>query len=238
MIIIPDIHGRVFWKKPVEGNLGKEHIIFLGDYVDPYEYEGFTPSEALRSFETIVEIKRSHPEDVTLLLGNHDLHYVDGNIMGARYDFLRGASLKRLILNDDSMFQMAYETTAGGKKILFTHAGVLWGWVEMHADLFDTNKPDEVGNILNALWSKAKTRPFLTMALADVSKERWGNSAYGSPIWSDVADIGDSTYELPGIYQIFGHSQQEFGPVITEYFACLDCRRAFRLADDGKIVDA
>ena len=56
-------------------------------------------------------------------------------------------------------------------------------------------------------------------------------------IWSDVDDMRTDAPELPGYYQIFGHSQQGSEPVITEYFACLDIRRAFRLTVCGKIVD-
>lgn len=45
MIIIPDIHGQDFWKKPLQEHLGKEHILFLGDYLDPYEDKTLFPFE-------------------------------------------------------------------------------------------------------------------------------------------------------------------------------------------------
>ena len=35
MIIIPDVHGRKFWRNAVKG-FETEKIVFLGDYVDPY----------------------------------------------------------------------------------------------------------------------------------------------------------------------------------------------------------
>ena len=43
---------------------------------------------------------------------------------------------------------------------------------------------------------------------------------------------------LPNVYQIFGHTQQEAGPVITEQYACLDCRRAFLLTNKGHLIEA
>ena len=46
MIIIADVHGRDFWKAPVYEYQGKEHIIFLGDYLDPYDYESI-PQEVV-----------------------------------------------------------------------------------------------------------------------------------------------------------------------------------------------
>lgn len=42
MIIIPDIHGRDFWEKPVRENLWKEHIIILV-YWRNYEKVGHNP---------------------------------------------------------------------------------------------------------------------------------------------------------------------------------------------------
>jgi hypothetical protein len=39
--------------------------------------------------------------------------------------------------------------------------------------------------------------------------------------------------KLPWDYQVFGHSQQEKEPIITKEFACLDCRKAFILTDEG-----
>ena len=46
ILIIPDVHGRLFWKKAVETG-DYEKVVFLGDYVDPYELEGITDEEAL-----------------------------------------------------------------------------------------------------------------------------------------------------------------------------------------------
>ena len=36
-------------------------------------------------------------------------------------------------------------------------------------------------------------------------------------------------------YQIFGHTQQIKDPIITDKWACLDCRQAFVLNDEGMI---
>jgi len=43
---------------------------------------------------------------------------------------------------------------------------------------------------------------------------------------------------LPNVYQVFGHTQQESEPVITDHYACLDCRRAFLLTSEGNIINA
>ena len=41
ILIIPDVHGRDFWKEPVTRTLQETdaRICFLGDYHDPYPQE-------------------------------------------------------------------------------------------------------------------------------------------------------------------------------------------------------
>ena len=75
MIIIPDVHGRTFWKEAVKGRENEE-IVFLGDYIDPYGYEGITPEEGIIALEDIIKFKQDHPNNVHLLLGNHDAGYI------------------------------------------------------------------------------------------------------------------------------------------------------------------
>ena len=72
MLILPDIHARPFWK-----DAGERHsddvskIVFLGDYLDPYPWEGFTRKDAIRNFQEIIDFKTENKDKVILLLGNH-----------------------------------------------------------------------------------------------------------------------------------------------------------------------
>ena len=76
ILVIPDIHGRTFWKEAVD-----EHpslpVVFLGDYLDPYARENITPEEALANFKDIIAFKKANMDRVTLLIGNHEIHYLD-----------------------------------------------------------------------------------------------------------------------------------------------------------------
>ena len=68
-------------------------------------------------------------------------------------------------------------------------------------------------------------------------KDSWlglGNHPSGSMVWADVEEMLVSD-PLPDTYQIVGHSMQYDGPIITDKFACLDCRAAFILNNKGKI---
>ena len=71
-IVIGDIHGKDDWKKIL-----REHewdkIVFLGDYFDSFTHSG---KQQIDNFNEILAVKRANPNDITLLIGNHDLHYV------------------------------------------------------------------------------------------------------------------------------------------------------------------
>lgn len=128
VLIIPDVHGRPFWRKAKEKINSVDKVVFLGDYLDPYGYEGITRENAIEEFKEIIQFKVDNPDKVILLLGNHDCAYC--------YDF-------------------------------------------------DVREGDR-----------------------------------------------ESTY-----YQIFGHTQLESEPIITDKFACLDVRRPFILDTETKKIE-
>ena len=45
ILIIPDVHGRRFWRDAIESD-DYDKVIFLGDYLDPYPDEGIGPFTA------------------------------------------------------------------------------------------------------------------------------------------------------------------------------------------------
>ena len=82
-----------------------------------------------------------------------------------------------------------------------------------------------------------------------ISYMRGGRFAYGSPVWAHWNEIDNYDYEYDVYYQIFGHSQQfsremideinTIGytdkiaePIITDWFACLDCKQLFIIKDN------
>lgn len=227
MIIIPDIHGRDFWRLAAAGH-ESEPIIFLGDYVDPYpDEEGVAPWHGMAALIEVINFKRLHPHNVVLLLGNHDLSYISGHQYRCRHDDENHFIIRSALLQNLSLFKIAHEAEVGGRRYLFSHAGILPAWLK-EAERFIGPVP--LGEEAQAL-NRAFAEGLLYEPLGMVGQSRGGGCAAGSMVWTDVDDHCRllASEHLPGAYQVFGHTQQCCGPFVTPHFACLDCRQAFRL---------
>ena len=51
ILVIPDLHGRTFWKEPIAHKEDFDHIVFLGDYFDPYHWESINQQDAIENFK-------------------------------------------------------------------------------------------------------------------------------------------------------------------------------------------
>lgn len=146
IIVIPDIHGRKFWENAVKKH--RNHpVVFLGDYVDPYRDEGITDDDALANFKEIIAYAKGH-NNVTLLLGNHDIHYLLLGIEFSRYSRQFCREIRRVVEENFSLFTLAHYIRNNDKDILFSHAGILPSWLEREGLL--TQGAKEICNHLNA----------------------------------------------------------------------------------------
>jgi hypothetical protein len=58
ILIIPDVHGRTFWKDAVDKHLEEcDKVIFLGDYLDEYPEENITRKQSKENFKEIINPK-------------------------------------------------------------------------------------------------------------------------------------------------------------------------------------
>ena len=235
LLVIPDIHCRTFWKEAVEKYKDEvDRIIFLGDYLDPYPWEcatdGITRKSGIKNFEEIIEFKSQNKDKVILLLGNHDLAYWNKRFNPKiRFDSSHAYHITQDFLSHKSLFQLAHEETINDKRYLFTHAGVMMPWYEHYKDL--------IGELTADNLNKLKDFGGGIEALSQLSRFRGGWEWIGSIVWSDIDERKIANGDFDGIYQVFGHSQQEKHPVITPTWACLDCRKAFILDDSGGFTE-
>ena len=237
ILIIPDIHGRVFWKEALD-NYPKDkyptlNIVFLGDYVDPYEHEGISRQDAIDNFQEIIDVAKNDSR-IHLLIGNHDMHYWYDARFKSRVDNKNYNKIKDMFLQNFTLFNVAYEEIVNNEKYLFTHAGVSSFWLK-HLQFIgkisvENNKKfriDQFGNKVKQL--SDEQLPFAQMLetmtpdadklnkmklnfqgqanLWMASYARGGDNQNGSCIWEDLSEWGYKGMEISGLWQIFGHSR-------------------------------
>ena len=240
ILIIPDVHGRDFWKDSVIKTLTNTsaNIVFLGDYTDPYSSEwGFNfdyLQHTIDNFKEISEMKKQNSDRITLLLGNHDCGYAIGDdVCSSRIDKIHQSELKELFRENRELFQIAEECDIAGKHFIFSHAGILKGWVRSvwgeEAESPDFKVVDSLNNAwLVDDWSILKY-------LGDYDTYRgWDGLQYGSPVWSDIRSWIRVTPEETYGFNIVGHTQLE-RQVVLDQIADLDCRKAFYIDDQGSL---
>lgn len=229
IIIIPDIHGREFWRKAVNELPEDSLVVFLGDYLDPYENEWIYWTDAFKGLLDVIEFKKTHFEQVTLLFGNHDLHYLFPELKGTRYNEYKEDVIRATFEENLDCFQMAVEHVVGAKRYLFSHAGVHPEWVRKHSDLFGS-----VDKITAETFNRLMFTDEFVAALCDVSALRGGWSRVGSMIWADMDEFVGTKVNESEMYQICGHTKCSNGqPKVFGNVIFVDCQKAFLLSENG-----
>lgn len=217
ILIVPDVHGRTFWREAVIRINEVDKVVFLGDYLDPYPWEDISRRDAIEEFEKIIEFKREHPDKVVLLLGNHDCAYCFNFGSASRYDYENEFEIEDLFGSNINLFRLYHKEG----RYLFSHAGITNDWLKTYLPEYDIER-------FTTLTTK-ELIPFLWK----ISFFRGGNDNTGSIIWSDVREEDRE----PTFYQIFGHTQLERDPIIKDTYACLDVRMCFSLdTESGQIL--
>lgn len=223
-VVIPDVHGRRFWRSAVQGHQ-EDKIIFLGDYVDPYDGEGITAGEAFEELQDIIAFKKDHRDNVDLLLGNHDMGYLDREICRSRMDYSRERLIGDLLRENLDLFDIVHVEVSENGSVLFSHAGIADSWVENTRWLLGSKPFNPI--ILNEMLHDESRRRNLFRALSWVSRYRGGEDSVGSPVWADAREFSAGEKFLEGYLHVFGHTLHGGGPIVVrERGLCLDCARA------------
>ena len=135
IIVVPDVHGRTFWKEPVMKYLDEvDSIVFLGDYLDPYPNEGLDTYQGLsRNMMEIIKLKKSNDDKVILLKGNHDQHYSSKRFRdlagGTRMDEQNWDKYHKVFKRFKNLFKIAHIVKINGVPYVFSHAGMTLYWL-------------------------------------------------------------------------------------------------------------
>jgi hypothetical protein len=218
ILIVPDIHGRDFWKPALEYT---GEVIFIGDYVDHYPQEDFSEENAYEGLQRIVAFKKEFPERVTLLVGNHEFHYYDMKFQASRFDGKYYEKYHEILTGDTSgLFQMCKQVG----KYLFIHAGITKGWYDLHHEEL-LEQGDTLEAQVNGLF---RNKP---SSFYECSGYRGGWDDFSSPIWADVNELWEeSEHFASDIIQIIGHTQiLKDEPIIKENVWLVDNKQLYLL---------
>ena len=191
---IGDIHGRDTWKEMVKNNK-VEKWIFLGDYCDSFDK---SDEDIKSNLISIINFKKNNIDDVVLLLGNHDVMYVNhpnyiDKYRCSGYRTQMHFDLYDIFYQNKNMFQYAYSY----KDHLWTHAGVQHDWF-VNKFKGDLNK-----DIADQLNNPISREQFATMF--DVGHARGGRNNCGGPLWCDFNELKKP---LKNVNQIVGHTHR------------------------------
>ena len=231
VLVIPDVHGRTFWKDAVEKHYDEvDKVIFLGDFHDPYEFEGITKKMSMDNFHEVIDWIKEHKEKTIMLIGNHDCQYIFPTFdTRSRLDKKNMRDIYNMFNRLYGTWKLAYECQIGDKPYMFSHAGLTKSWCHLERDIIGELTVENLNKLVETHRGIA--------ALTDLSKYRsfFGGDKTGSIVWSDYREREEDEKENFGEwYQVFGHTrQEEEEPVITDKWACLDCRLAFIIDEEG-----
>ena len=209
LVAIGDIHGRDVWKKIVEVNKDADRIIFIGDYFDAPSYRrklGSNGEEELKNFSEIFQFKLDNPEQVVLLLGNHDYHYLPGVQDGCVgfQDSMREHFQQALSYAiEDQAVQWIHEED----EFLFSHAGVTKTW-------FELSKVGSVAEIndLGIRYFDFNPGPLMN---------GYGDEICQTPIWVRPPSLRQD--KLDGYIHVVGHTPQPDGIQMDDGICFIDC---------------
>jgi 3',5'-cyclic AMP phosphodiesterase CpdA len=220
VIFIGDIHGSNEWEFLLNKVNEFDHIVFVGDYVDDFVASN---DAIMRNLQNIIELKKTNPDKVHLLLGNHEYAYVFDKFNTAGYRAELGVFIKSVLSENWHLFDVAWGMTSNERfdahgnsvYLLATHAGLTstyyYSWLKKEfasegsflARFIDPEEmvKSNVHNILNVLKDKIGM-------LWVIEKTRKGINKTGSPIWVDRSVLKSDP--LPGISQVVGHTHIDY----------------------------
>jgi len=176
-IFVGDTHGQVEIAEHVLKNYPEYHKVFIGDYVDSFDR---SVEDQLNLVGILLDAVEQR-EDITCLLGNHELSYLKSGMRCSGFSPVTSTHLIHLKTDMLKYFKTHMYIT---DDILCTHAGGT-------AHVFDSK--EELKECLQA------DDP----CLYDIGRFRGGSARYGGVFW---CDFWSEYTPVGGLTQIVGHS--------------------------------
>jgi hypothetical protein len=178
VIGIGDTHGRELWKDIVSKEKDADKIIFIGDYFDTH-YD-ISVDQQIENFKEILDFKKNNMDQVILLLGNHDFHYLK-NVTETYSGYQQ---FKRIDINevlqpavDNGLIQMCYVYD----RFVFTHAGVTKTWCQ--------DNEIDVNNLQDSINKKFLENVYSFYFTYGDNMSRSGDDITQTPIWVRIPSL-------------------------------------------------
>lgn len=202
-IIIGDYHGHFDTLEQIYQSENPYSVIMLGDYFDNFSNDSV---KIKGDFEKLLNLRETHLSDTkkgdfTLLLGNHDFHYLLYGVerysgYNTGYDIWAHGKLQEL-WESNQLKLIEYDYTS---KTIYSHAGITNTWL----------KENRMEGIDIHYLNDSKLLNLYTLRFTYAGGGDWyGDSVYSSPIWiRPNALLSDMYKDEEGIIwtQIVGHT--------------------------------
>ena len=222
-LLVFDVHEDVAWLRSViekeRGNF--DHLLLGGDYFDAFRRP--SGGGATLMCATLLDLRREFGRDLTVLLGNHDISYLE---------------VRPAVLRQRSPGMTAY-TASGFSQYKAEHIarliearwwddcrlfGVVNGYLVSHAGVaaaFWPHQPTVAASLaaLQAQAVEAMSDLRIFHPLLGVGVPRGGNQPFGGLTWLDFNREFQDDLPLP---QIFGHTPSPVGARRRGRSWCLD----------------
>ncbi len=250
LLVVPDVHGRTFWRAAVGKYIDYvDKVIFLGDYLDPYQDEGeeHRPEDTYTNMMNIIGLKQANKDKVVLLKGNHDQHYCSEIFNelagGTRQDALNWNKYNKTFNEHKRLFKLAYMEQVNDIPYLFTHAGLTTFWLNQ-VNTKEWKLPDkevsvddpEIVRRINLLDFEGPGQELLGIV---GWRRSWFGDKTGSVLWADIREHSiphaPKVYGLNKVFQVFGHTRldgQTEDLIEFDNLAMIDSQKCFMI-DEG-----
>ena len=255
ILVVPDVHGRTFWRSSVKQYLDEvDRIVFLGDYMDPYQEEGieYWPNEVFENFMKIIELKQQYEDKVVLLKGNHDQHYCSRFFYewgrGSRCDNTHWKKYHLTFSLYKDLFQLAHLEQVNDITFVFSHAGLTQYWLnKVNTQLWQLNDEEvsvtdpQIINRINLLDDDEGEGQELLSVIGE-ARTAFNGEKTGSILWADIEEHAiNPAYGMFGlnkVVQVFGHTRLDVNVaeiVKSKHLALIDSRQCFMI--DGELEE-
>jgi len=189
IITIGDLHGLGNWKNVDPEKYDK--IIFLGDYLDS---ETVGDEDMVRNFTEIIAFKYERFDKVILLVGNHEVSYLDPRYRSTGWRPVLADIVVELLLNYSDVFKIAWQHG----NYLWSHAGIHQGFYQQRI-LSEVTEDESLSDTLQRLYERGYPPIF------EIGYARGGSRKNtGGPLWLDKKLLIKKP--MKGYHQVVGHT--------------------------------